>query len=87
MNIQPILVVAILSAATAAARAASVQILHKGRIVAALVTDKEVSRISAENVKTTPDGSQVHARGQVEIRLGQGEGEATIRAEEVRILK
>ena len=87
MNIQPILVVAILSAATAAARAASVQILHKGRIVAALVTDKEVLRISAESVKTSPDGNRVHARGQVEIRIGQGEGETTIRAEEVRILK
>lgn len=86
MNIQPIVVVAILSAATAA-RAASVQILHKGRIVAALVTNREVSRISAEKLKTSPDGSRVHAQGQVEIRLGQGDAATTIRAEEARILK
>ncbi|WP_417068139.1 hypothetical protein [Niveibacterium terrae] len=86
MNIRPILIVAILSAATAA-NAASVQILHEGRVVAAVVTDKEVSRISAESVKTSPDGKQVHARGQVEIKLGQGDSETTIRAEEARILK
>lgn len=88
MNKLPALgVIAFSMLSAASCQAASVQILHQGKVVAAVVTDKEVTRISAEAVKTSPDGQQVHARGQVEVRLGSGEGETTIRAEEIRVIK